>query len=56
MEKQTKPSWEQNTFVPAMSVCDEIRRQWFTSYNVDLMNEIRRIKLNQDGKERDSNK
>lgn len=28
-------------------VCDAVRKQFFTTYNLELMNEIRRIKLNE---------
>lgn len=40
-------SFSQNEFIPALAVDDAKRKQWFTTYNVDLMNEIRRIKLNE---------
>lgn len=56
MKKQNQVTWEQNTYSPALSVCDQKRKQWFTNYNMELMQEIRRIKLNEDGKEGDSNK
>ena len=39
--------FSQNTYTPPMAVCDEKRNQWFTTYNVELMNRIRAIKLNQ---------
>lgn len=32
---------------PLLAVCDAKRKEWFTNYDVNLMNEIRRIKLNQ---------
>jgi hypothetical protein len=31
----------------ANGVCDAVRKQFFTTYNLELMNEIRRIKLNE---------
>jgi hypothetical protein len=47
-------SWDENTFTPALAVCDQKRIEWFTNYDMKLMQEIRRIKLNEDGKERNS--
>lgn len=35
----------QNTYTPALSVCDAKRKQFFTSYNVELMNRIRTARL-----------
>lgn len=40
-------SFDQNTFTPAMGINDAKRKQFFTTYNLELVNEIRRIKLNQ---------
>ena len=40
-------SFSENEFIPAVAVDDAKRKQWFTTYNVNLMNEIRRIKLNE---------
>jgi len=34
-----------NTYTPALSICDAKRKQWFTTYNIDLMNQIRIAKL-----------
>ena len=42
-----KVSFDQNTFTPAMGINDAKRKQFFTTYNLELVNEIRRIKLNQ---------
>lgn len=48
LNRTVKPAdWNQNEFIPAVAVDDAKRKQWFTTYNVDLMNEIRRIKLNE---------
>lgn len=35
----------QNTYTPALSICDAKRKQFFTSYNIDLMNQIRQARL-----------
>ena len=43
MKKQKK----ENQVTLVSSICDAMRKQFFTNYNVDLMNEIRRIKLNE---------
>ena len=43
----TPTSFEKNTYIPPMGVNDANRKQFFTTYNVELVNEIRRIKLNQ---------
>ena len=40
-------SFDQNTFIPAMGINDAKRKQFFTNYNQGLVDEIRRIKLNQ---------
>lgn len=47
LNKDVKPTKAENTYTPPMGVNDAKRIQWFTTYNVDLMNEIRRIKLNE---------
>ena len=48
LNKHNPPtSFEKNTYTPPMGVNDANRMQFFTTYNVDLVNEIRRIKLNQ---------
>ena len=47
LNKDTKPTTVENTYTPPMGVNDANRKQHFTSYNVELMNEIRRIKLNE---------
>lgn len=43
----TPTSFDKNTYTPPMGVNDANRKQFFTTYNVELVNEIRRIKLNQ---------
>ena len=43
----TPTSFEKNTYTPPMGVNDANRKQFFTTYNLELVNEIRRIKLNQ---------
>jgi hypothetical protein len=43
----TSTSFEKNTYTPPMGVNDANRKQFFTTYNLELVNEIRRIKLNQ---------
>lgn len=35
----------QNSYTPALSICDAKRKQFFTTYNVDLMNQIRIARL-----------
>ena len=40
-------SFDQNTYTPALGVNDAKRKQYFTNYNQALMDEVRRIKLNQ---------
>jgi hypothetical protein len=47
LNKDVKPTTKENTYTPAMGVNDAKRKQYFTTYNVELMQEIRRIKLNQ---------
>lgn len=48
LNRTVKPAdWNQNEFIPAVAVDDAKRKQWFTTYNVDLMNRIRDIKLNE---------
>lgn len=44
--KRKKKETAENTYIPAMGVNDAKRKQFFTTYNIELMNEIRRIKLN----------
>jgi hypothetical protein len=43
----TPTSFEKNTYTQPMGVNDANRMQFFTTYNIELVNEIRRIKLNQ---------
>ena len=47
LNKHTQPVTKENTYTPPMGVNDANRKQFFTSYNVELVNEIRRIKLNE---------
>jgi len=47
LNKSVQPVTQENTFVPAMGVSDEHRKQFFTTFNEGLINEVRRIKLNQ---------
>jgi hypothetical protein len=47
LNKSTKPTTKENSYTPPMGVNDANRKQFFTTYNVELVNEIRRIKLNQ---------
>jgi len=37
----------QNEYTPPMHINDAVRKQFFTSYNVELANRLRDIKLNQ---------
>jgi hypothetical protein len=37
----------QNEYTPPMHINDAVRKQFFTSYNVELVNRLRDIKLNQ---------
>lgn len=45
--KKQKLDWSANSYTPALAIDDAKRKQWFTTYNLHLVNEIRRIKLNQ---------
>lgn len=46
--KKKQPKQEkENTFVPALGINDAIRKQFFTIYDIDRVNQIRQIKLNQ---------
>ena len=47
LNKSTKPTTKENSYTHPMGVNDANRKQFFTSYNVELVNEIRRIKLNE---------
>ena len=47
LNKSTKPTTKENEYKPPMGVNDEHRKQFFTTINVGLLNEIRRIKLNE---------
>lgn len=47
LNRSVKPTKVENTYFPPMGVNDAHRKQHFTTYNVELMNEIRRIKLNE---------
>ena len=47
LNKNTKPTKLENTYTPPMGVNDANRKQFFTTYNVELVNELRRIKLNE---------
>jgi hypothetical protein len=47
LNRSVKPTKLENTYTPSMGVNDAHRKQHFTTYNLELMNEIRRIKLNQ---------
>lgn len=47
LKQKFKAVDKDNVFVPSMAVCDVIRKQLFTTYNIALMNRIREIKLNQ---------
>jgi hypothetical protein len=45
--KKQKTDWSANSYTPALAIDDAKRKQWFTTYNVALVNRIREIKLNQ---------
>jgi len=45
--KSKAKDFSANTYTPPMGVCDAIRKQHFTTYNIELMQRIREIKLNQ---------
>jgi hypothetical protein len=45
--KKVKQDWSANSYTPALAVDDAKRKQWFTTYNIALVNRIREIKLNQ---------
>lgn len=47
LNKSIKQTTVENTYTPPMGVNDANRKQFFTTYNVELVNEIRRIKLNE---------
>jgi hypothetical protein len=40
-EKKKLP---ENTYTPPLAVDDAVRKSWFTTYNIDLVNRIRSIK------------
>jgi hypothetical protein len=45
--KKVKQDWSTNSYTPALAIDDAKRKQWFTTYNIALVNRIREIKLNQ---------
>lgn len=45
--KSTVKPIVENEYIPPMHINDVERMQFFTNYNLQLVNEIRRIKLNQ---------
>jgi hypothetical protein len=45
--KSTVKPIVENEYIPPMHINDVERMQFFTNYNLQLLNEIRRIKLNQ---------
>lgn len=45
--KQKPIKTAENTYIPPMHIDDAKRKEWFTTYNIDLVNRIRTIKLNQ---------
>lgn len=47
LNQNTKLTEAENTYTPPLAICDAKRKQFFTNYDLDRMNEIRRIKLNQ---------
>ncbi len=47
LNKSTKPTTKENTFTPAMGVNDAYRKQYFGKFDANLMQEIRRVKLNE---------
>jgi hypothetical protein len=46
IKRTVKPEVE-NTYIPAIPINDVERMAFFTNYNLPLLNEIRRIKMNQ---------
>lgn len=46
--KNVKPVEIENTFIPHAPnhVCDQVRKQFFTTFNTQLLDRIRQIKLN----------
>lgn len=46
ISKQVPKPETENTFTPSLGVDDAIRKQFFTIYDVDRVNQIRMIKLN----------
>lgn len=45
--KQKKKQVQENTYTPPLAINDAKRKQFFTNYNIELMQRIREIKLNQ---------
>ena len=45
LNKDVKPQTKENVYIPALSVNDERRKRFFTTYNVELMQSIREVKL-----------
>jgi len=45
LNKDVKPQTKENVYIPALSVNDADRKRFFTTYNVELMQSIREVKL-----------
>lgn len=45
VKSTVKPETE-NTYVPPMHIDDAKRQEWFTHYDIERVNAIRKIKLN----------
>jgi hypothetical protein len=41
---KAKKKLPENTYTPPLAVDDAVRKSWFTTYNIDLVNRIRSIK------------
>lgn len=47
LTKKKKVKEVENTYIPPLHIDDAKRKEWFTTYNIELVNRIRSIKLNQ---------
>jgi hypothetical protein len=40
---KAKKKLPENTYTPPLAVDDAVRKSWFTTYNIDLVNRIREL-------------
>lgn len=46
LNTHVKPTTKENEYTPKNGICDAYRKERFTNYNVELMQQIRVAKLN----------